>query len=56
MFDARNNTPRIRRILVAHGRDAVNVPIGNTSGPNVLAGLMVWTDEVMGGAVKPPGT
>jgi len=47
-FDARNNTPRIGRILLARGRDAVDVAISNTFGPNTLRGFTVWTDEVVG--------
>ena len=45
-FDPRNNKPRIGRILMGRGRDAVDVPLSNTFGPNVLAGFTVWTDEV----------
>jgi transglutaminase-like putative cysteine protease len=45
-FDARNNTPRIGRILIARGRDASDVAISSTFGPNTLASFKVWTDEV----------
>jgi transglutaminase-like putative cysteine protease len=45
-FDARNNTPRIGRVLIARGRDAADVAITTTFGPNTLAGFRVWTDEV----------
>jgi transglutaminase-like putative cysteine protease len=45
-FDPRNNEPRRGRILIGRGRDAVDVPISNTFGPNTLAGFQVWTDEV----------
>jgi len=45
-FDPRNNKPRIGRILIARGRDAVDVPISNTFGPNTLAGFSVVTDEI----------
>jgi transglutaminase-like putative cysteine protease len=45
-FDPRNNTPRIGRVLIARGRDATDVAISNTFGPNFLAGFTVWTDEV----------
>jgi transglutaminase-like putative cysteine protease len=45
-FDARNNIPRIGRVLIARGRDATDVAISNTFGPNTLAGFTVWTDEV----------
>jgi transglutaminase-like putative cysteine protease len=45
-FDARNNTPRIGRVLMARGRDATDVAISNTFGPNTLVGFTVWADEV----------
>jgi len=47
-FDARNNTPRIGRVLIARGRDAVDVAISTTFGPNKLTGFTVWTDEITG--------
>jgi transglutaminase-like putative cysteine protease len=49
-FDARNNVPRIGRILMARGRDATDVAISNTFGPNTLLSFKVWTDEVQNGA------
>ncbi len=45
-FDARNNTPRIGRVLIARGRDAADVAISNTFGPNTLKRFVVRTDEV----------
>jgi len=45
-FDARNNIPRIGRILIARGRDAADVAITTTFGPNTLEGFRVWTNEV----------
>ena len=48
-FDARNNTPRIGRVLIARGRDADDVPISNTFGPNTLKSFRVWTDELSQG-------
>lgn len=45
-FDARNNVPRIGRILMARGRDATDVAIATTFGPCTLAGFQVFTDEV----------
>ena len=47
-FDARNNSPRIGRVLLARGRDAADVALTNTFGPNTLKGFKVWTDEVPG--------
>lgn len=44
--DARHNTPRIGRILIARGRDAADVAISTTFGPNRLARFKVWTDEI----------
>jgi transglutaminase-like putative cysteine protease len=46
-FDPRNNQPRIGRILIARGRDAADVAISTTFGPNVLESFRVWTDEVV---------
>jgi len=45
-FDARNNMPRIGRVLIARGRDATDVAISNTFGANTLASFKVFTDEV----------
>jgi transglutaminase-like putative cysteine protease len=45
-FDPRNNTPRIGRILIARGRDASDVAIATTFGPNSLTVFKVWTDEI----------
>jgi len=46
-FDARNNTPRIGRVLIARGRDACDVALANTFGPNMLQSFRVWTDELV---------
>jgi transglutaminase-like putative cysteine protease len=51
MFDPRNNVPRIGRILMARGRDASDVAIATTFGPNTLASFRVWTDEIPVNAV-----
>ena len=45
-FDARNNVPRIGRVLLARGRDATDVAIATTFGPKTLESFKVWTDEV----------
>ena len=47
-FDPRNNKPRIGRVLIAQGRDAADVSLSTTFGPNVLKSFKVWTDEVRG--------
>jgi transglutaminase-like putative cysteine protease len=46
-FDARNNVPRIGRVLIARGRDAADVAISTTFGPNTLSSFTVWTGEVV---------
>jgi transglutaminase-like putative cysteine protease len=46
IFDARNNVPRIGRVLIARGRDAADVAIVTTFGPNTLESFKVWTDEI----------
>ncbi len=46
-FDPRNNTPRIGRILIGRGRDAADVPITHTFGPNTLVSFKVITDEIV---------
>jgi transglutaminase-like putative cysteine protease len=51
IFDARNNIPRIGRVLIARGRDAADVAITTTFGPNTLSSFKVWTEEV---AAPPP--
>jgi transglutaminase-like putative cysteine protease len=48
IFDPRNNVPRISRILMARGRDACDVAIATTFGPNMLESFRVWTDEIAG--------
>ena len=45
-FDARNNIPRIGRVLIARGRDAADVAISSSFGPNILKSFKVRTDEV----------
>jgi transglutaminase-like putative cysteine protease len=45
-FDPRNNVPRIGRVLIARGRDASDVAIATTFGPNTLDSFTVLTEEV----------
>src|SRR3984957_2124192 len=47
-FDPRNNVPRIGRVLLARGRDACDVAMATTFGPNILESFKVWTDEAVG--------
>jgi transglutaminase-like putative cysteine protease len=55
-LDARHNTPRIARILMARGRDATDVAISTAFGTAKLLTFTVWTDEVGPEAVdQPPG-
>ena len=44
-FDARSNMPRMARVLIARGRDAVDVPIANTFGVAELVGFEVVSLE-----------
>jgi transglutaminase-like putative cysteine protease len=46
LFDPRNNVPRIGRILMARGRDAADVAIATTFGPNTLEQFTVWTEAM----------
>lgn len=45
-FDARHNTPRVGRILVARGRDAADCAITTTFGESKLVQFDIVTDEV----------
>ena len=45
-FDARNLVPRIGRVLIARGRDASDVAIATTFGPNVLKKFVVHAEEI----------
>ncbi len=53
-FDARHNTPRIGRVLMAHGRDAVDVALTTAFGVATLETFLVWTDEVDETALTEP--
>ena len=45
-FDARHNTPRIGRIVMARGRDAADVALVTSFGPTQLTGFRVVTDLI----------
>jgi transglutaminase-like putative cysteine protease len=45
-YDARFNTPRIGRVPIGHGRDAVDVAMVTTYGGATLETMTVWSDEV----------
>lgn len=53
-FDARNNMPRIGRVLIARGRDATDVAIANTFGPAILADFKVVSEELPDTGAPPP--
>jgi len=45
-FDARHNIPRIGRVKIAHGRDAVDVALSTSYGAAALVNMVVWSDEI----------
>ncbi len=45
-FDARHNRPRTGRVLIARGRDAVDVAFSTVYGRAQLINLYVWADQV----------
>ena len=44
-FDARNNTPRVGRVVVGRGRDAVDVALITSFGPLALTGFRVQAEQ-----------
>jgi transglutaminase-like putative cysteine protease len=52
-FDARNNQPRIGRVLMATGRDAADVAITTSFGNSWLKKFSVVSDEVVESAAEP---
>jgi transglutaminase-like putative cysteine protease len=44
-FDARHNQPRIGRVMIARGRDAVDTALMTSYGDSRLTGFTVWADE-----------
>ncbi|GAC1465473.1 MAG: transglutaminase family protein [Isosphaeraceae bacterium] len=55
-FDARHYVPRIGRVLMAHGRDAVDVALTTSFGTTLLEKFAVWTDEVDHAELSQPQT
>ena len=49
-FDPRNNARRIGRVVIARGRDAMDVAMVTSYGTLLLERMTVWADEI------PPGT
>jgi transglutaminase-like putative cysteine protease len=45
-FDARNNTPRIGRVIVGRGRDAIDVALITSFGPLTLTGFEVRAEPL----------
>lgn len=45
-FDARHNEPRIGRVLMARGRDAVDIAMTTSFGSSILEKFVVITEEV----------
>jgi transglutaminase-like putative cysteine protease len=50
-FDPRNNEPRIGRVVIARGRDALDTAMVTTWGQVSLQLMTVWSDEVTPGDV-----
>jgi len=55
-FDARHNIPRIGRVVMARGRDAVDVAMTTSFGRTALRRFTVWTDEVSDHVLSEPQT
>lgn len=53
-FDARHNTRRIGRVVIARGRDATDVPLLHSFGQHRLTLFKVWTYEQEGRLFNPP--
>jgi transglutaminase-like putative cysteine protease len=45
-FDARHNVPRIGRVVIGRGRDAVDVALTTSFGLQRLNTMTVWAEEV----------
>lgn len=53
-FDPRHNMPRIGRVVIARGRDAIDVPLLHSFGAHRLSRFRVWTYEQESNLFKPP--
>ena len=49
-FDPRNNKPRVGRVLIGRGRDALDVAMLTTFGPATFRSMTVWADVHPAGA------
>ncbi|QIE55413.1 transglutaminase family protein [Pikeienuella piscinae] len=56
VFDPRNNSRRVGRVLIAQGRDAADAPLTHTFGPNELTAFLVWIDEIAIRSAAPAAT
>jgi transglutaminase-like putative cysteine protease len=45
-FDARHNVPRIGRVVIGRGRDAIDTALSTQYGSSRLSMMTVWADEV----------
>ena len=50
-FDARNNTPRVGRVVVGRGRDATDVALLTSFGPHTLTDFRVHAEPILAPAV-----
>jgi transglutaminase-like putative cysteine protease len=55
-FDPRNNTPRIGRIVIGRGRDALDVAMVTTYGRVDLRRMVVWADEIKAPTLPSPAS
>jgi transglutaminase-like putative cysteine protease len=51
-FDARHNQPRLGRIPIGRGRDAVDVALVTQYGPAQLNSMTVWSDQLSEGSAE----
>ena len=52
-FDARNNKPRVGRVLISRGRDAADVALTTSFGRHILERFTIRTEEVSEDQVQP---
>jgi transglutaminase-like putative cysteine protease len=52
-FDPRNNARRIGRVVIARGRDAMDVAMVTSYGKLVLEQMTVWADEIIPAPASP---
>jgi transglutaminase-like putative cysteine protease len=52
-FDPRNNASRIGRVVIARGRDAMDVAMVTSYGKLLLEQMTVWADEIIPASVTP---